>query len=66
MKCLVLGRGRFANISNRAVSLSRPNKLVGGSNAGHGAYVKKDLEEGKGTEGTGIIKKKLKPLKFKM
>lgn len=63
MKCLVLGSGRFANINNRVVSLSRPNKIVGGS-----APMKKDLfpnDEGKGTEGMGI-KKKLKPLKFKM
>lgn len=68
MKCLVLGSGRFANMGNKVVSLSRS----GYGNPGRGAYVKKDLvtlsDEGKGSEGAGIssIKRKLKPLKFKM
>ena len=63
MKCLVLGSGRFASIKHPVVSMGRPRLIVGGS-----APVKKDLfpnDEGKGTEGMGI-KKKLKPLKFKM
>jgi len=64
MKCLVLGSGRFANMGHKVVSLSRYTPVSSGSgNAGHGAYVKKDLvivDEGAG------IKRKLKPLKFKM
>lgn len=71
MKCLVLGSGRFANMGHKVVSLSRYTPVSSGSgsgNAGHGAYVKKDLvisDEGKGSEGAGI-KRKLKPLKFKL
>ena len=69
MKCLVLGSGRFANMGHKVVSLSRYTPVSSGSgNAGHGAYVKKDLvilDEGKSSEGAGI-KRKLKPLKFKM
>ena len=67
MKHLILGRGRFANMQHKAVSMSRGKGMCGGSNAGHGGYVKKDFtDEGKGSEGAGIVKKKLKPLKFKM
>ena len=67
MKHLILGRGRFSNISNIAVKYSKPKLLNGGSNAGHGGYVKKDFAlEDEGKSGTGVIKKKLKPLKFKM
>ena len=66
MKHLILGRGRFANMGHKVVAMSR-SKTGGGATSGHGGYVKKDFnDEGKGTEGTGIVKKKLKPLKFKM
>jgi len=63
MKCLVLGSGRFANMKHSVVSRLRGSKksLSGSGNAGHGAYVKKDLELG-----AGLVKKKLIPLKFKM
>lgn len=63
MHCFALGSGRFANIKHPVVSMGRPRLIVGAS-----ALVKKDLfpiDEGKGTEGMGI-KRKLKPLKFKM
>ena len=43
MKHLILGRGRFSNISNIAVKYSKPKLLNGGSNSGHGGYVKKDF-----------------------
>jgi hypothetical protein len=70
MKCLVLGSGRFANMGHKVVSMSRPAaSIVGSGNAGYGGYVKKDLsisDEGKGSEGSGVVKRKLKPLKFKM
>lgn len=67
MKCLVLGSGRFKNMGSKVVSMSSKS---GSGNAGHGAYVKKDLDipeqEGAG-KGAGIMKKKfIKPLKFKM
>jgi len=69
MKHLILGKGRFSGISNVAVKYSKP-KFISGSgsgNAGHGGYVKKDFAlEDEGKIGTGVIKKKLKPLKFKM
>lgn len=65
MKHLILGRGRFSNMKHSVVSRLKGS---GSGNAGHGGYVKKDIisDEGKGSEGAGIIKKKLKPLKFKM
>jgi len=70
MKHLILGKGRFSGISSFVVKNSAKKPLsvrekIGGE-AGRGAYVKKDLsleDEGKGGSG---IKKKLKPLKFKM
>ena len=66
MKQLILGKGRFSGISNVAVKYSKPKILSGSGNAGHGGYVKKDFTmEDEGKNGTGI-KKKLKPLKFKM
>jgi hypothetical protein len=67
MKHLILGRGRFANMQHKVVSRVKGGMCCGGSNAGHGGYVKKDFsDESKGSEGAGIVKKKLKPLKFKM
>ena len=76
MKQLILGRGRFANMQHKVVSIGRgsrrggpeprPMATVGGTNAGHGGYVKKDFSnEGAGMNMAGV-KKKLKPLKFKM
>ncbi len=65
MKSLILANSRFKN-------LPIVSRLSGSGNAGHGGYVKKDIisDEGKGSEGAGMnmtgIKKKLKPLKFKM
>jgi len=67
MKQLILGKGRFSGISNVAVKYSKPKFISGSGNAGHGGYVKKDFAlEDEGKIGTGVIKKKLKPLKFKM
>jgi hypothetical protein len=69
MKHLFLGSGRFGNITHSTIKhFKRPtNVIVGGGNAGHGGYVKKDLSmENEGKTGTGVITKKLKPLKFKM
>jgi hypothetical protein len=64
MKKLILGRGRFANIKHKIVTGLKP--ISGAGNAGHGGYVKKDFSlEDEGKSGMGI-KKKLKPLKFKM
>jgi len=61
MKHLILGKGRFSGISNFVVKNSSKKPL-----SGRGAYVKKDLSlEDEGKSGSGI-KKKLKPLKFKM
>ena len=65
MKKLILGTGRFKNMQHSAVSKLK-NK-TGAGNAGHGGYVKKDFtDEGKGEEGAGMLKRKLRPLKFKM
>jgi hypothetical protein len=68
MRSLILANSKFKNLQHPVVS-----RLLGSGsgNAGHGGYVKKDLtDEGKGTEGMGMsvgtVKKKLKPLKFKM
>ena len=66
MRNLILANSRFKNLQNPVVS-----RLLGSGNAGHGGYVKKDFsDEGKGSEGAGMnmagVKKKLKPLKFKM
>ena len=67
MKSLILANSRFKNLP----IVSRLSGS-GSGNAGHGGYVKKDIisDEGKGSEGAGMnmtgIKKKLKPLKFKM
>jgi hypothetical protein len=68
MRNLILANSRFKNMQHPIVSRLKGS---GSGNAGHGGYVKKDYaDEGKGTEGTGmsvgIVKKKLKPLKFKM
>lgn len=73
MKHLILGKGRFSGISSFVVknSAKKPSRIVdgkfGGGEDGRGGYVKKNLylEDG-GKGGEGIIKKKLKPLKFKM
>ncbi len=71
MKHLILGKGRFSGISsfvvkNSAKKSSSEGEKIGG-NAGRGGYVKKDLSlEDGGKGGEGLIKKKLKPLKFKM
>jgi len=63
MKHLILGRGRFSGISNFAVKNSSKR---GAGDVGRGGYVKKDLSlEEKDKSGSGI-KKKLKPLKFKI
>ena len=62
MKCLVLGSGRFKNMGSKVVSMSSKS---GSGNAGHGAYVKKDLDIPVG-QGIALGKKKLQPLKFKM
>jgi len=60
MKSLILKSGRFASIKHPIVSVGRPNKIVGGT-----APIKKDLFPIDEEKGMGI-KKKLKPLKFKM
>jgi len=67
MKHLILGRGRFSGISNFVVKNSSKSKVLkGGGDVGRGGYVKKDLSlEEKDKSGSGI-KKKLKPLKFKI
>ena len=64
MKCMVLGTGRFKNMGHRVVSMSSPKMVskMGAGNAGYGAYAKKDIVD----VGAGLIKRKLKPLSFKM
>lgn len=66
MKHLILGSGRLSSIKHPVVSRLKGKGMCGGSNAGHGAYVKKDFSESRSSEGAGLIKKKLTPLKFKM
>lgn len=63
MKHLILGTGRFKNMGSRVVSISRPKMVskMGAGNAGFGAYAKKDYDVG-----AGLVKRKLKPLSFKM
>lgn len=64
MKHLILGTGRFKNMGSRVVSMSKPKMVskMGAGNAGFGGYTKKDIVD----VGAGLVKRKLKPLSFKM